>query len=174
MGRCNCRQWGDVVDVEQPGFKFERRTRRPPENELNAMLSFGYALLASDCQAALQGAGLDPAVGFLHAERSGRPALALDLMEEFRCLWVDRLVMALVRLGQVVPADFERMPTGEVRMRDAVRKLFLVEYQKRKQEEVTHPLTDQTAAWSLMPHIQARLLARCLRGEGEYVPYLAR
>lgn len=158
-----------------PGeLHFEKRSRRPPENEINAMLSFGYALLSQDCLSAAQAAGLDPAVGFLHAERSGRPALALDLMEELRALWVDRLVLAMVRLGQVKADGFERLPTGEVKMTDATRRVLLVEYQTRKQDEVTHPLTGQTAIWALMPHIQARLLARVIRGEGEYVPFLAK
>jgi CRISPR-associated protein Cas1 len=158
-----------------PGaLRFEKRSRRPPENEVNALLSFGYALLSQDCLSAAQAAGLDPAVGFLHAERPGRPALALDLMEELRALVVDRLVLAMVRLGQVKPDGFERLPTGEVRMMDATRKAFLVEYQTRKQEEVTHPVTGQTATWALMPHIQSRLFARALRGEGEYVPFLAK
>lgn len=153
-------------------MRFEQRSRRPPTNAVNAMLSFGYALLASDCGAALQATGLDPAVGYLHAERSGRPALALDLMEEFRALWVDRMVLSMVRLGQVGPGDFDALPTGEVRLKDATRKAFLVEYQKRKQDVVTHPATGQSAAWALMPHLQARLLARAIRGECEYVPFL--
>lgn len=166
----------EVFDAMLGGgeLRFEKRSRRPPENEVNALLSFGYALLATDCQAAVQAAGLDPAVGFLHGERPGRAALALDLMEEFRALWVDRLVLALVRLGQARREDFVRLPTGEVRMSDGLRKTFLVEYQKRKHEEVTHPETGQTAAWAVMPHLQARTLARALRGEGEYVPMLVK
>lgn len=155
-------------------LSFEKRSRRPPENEINALLSFGYALLSQDCLAATQVAGLDPAVGFLHAERPGRPALALDLMEELRALVVDRLVLAMVRLGQVKPSAFERLPTGEVRMTDDARKAFLVEYQTRKRDDVTHPLTGQRATWSLVPHIQARLLARAVRNEQEYVPFLAK
>lgn len=158
-----------------PGeLRFDKRTRRPPLNEINALLSFGYALLSQDCMSAAQAAGLDPAVGFLHAERPGRPALALDLMEELRALWVDRLVLAMVRLGQLKADGFERLPTGELRMTDPTRRAFLLEYQARKQDEVTHPLTNQTASWALMPHIQARLLARAIRGEGDYVPFLAK
>jgi CRISPR-associated protein Cas1 len=155
-------------------FRFEKRTRRPPENEVNALLSFGYSMLSVDCMAALHGAGLDPAVGFLHGERPGRPALALDLMEEFRAILVDRMVLAMIRLGQFKPEHFERFPTGEVRMREDARKTFLTEYQRRKQEAVTHPATGQEATWGQMPHLQARLLARAIRGEGEYVPFLAR
>ncbi|MCU0684326.1 MAG: type I-C CRISPR-associated endonuclease Cas1c [Polyangiaceae bacterium] len=153
---------------------FVKRSRRPPENEVNALLSFGYVLLGADCGAALESAGLDPAMGYLHAERSNRPALALDLMEEFRALVVDRLVMALVRLGQIKPSDFTRLPTGEVRMSDALRKLFLIEYQKRKREDVTHPALAEPTTWAVVPHIQARALARAIRGEGDYVPFLPR
>jgi CRISPR-associated protein Cas1 len=155
-------------------LRFEKRTRRPPKNEVNALLSFGYTLLTVDCLAAAQAVGLDPAVGYLHAERSGRPALALDLVEELRAIVVDRMVLAMLRLGQSKGDDFERMPTGEVRMKDGARKAFLVEYQKRKQDEVAHPQTGQQATWALMPHIQARLLARAIRGEGDYVPMLAK
>lgn len=155
-------------------MRFEKRSRRPPENPVNALLSFGYALLSQDCLSALHATGLDPAVGFLHVERPGRPALSLDLMEEFRSLVVDRLVLAMIRLGQVKSDGFEKLPTGEVKMSDATRRAFLSEYQARKQDEVTHPLTGQTATWALMPHIQARLLARAVRGEGEYVPFLAK
>ena len=155
-------------------FKFVKRSRRPPENAVNAMLSFGYGLLTADCVAALNTAGLDPAVGYLHPERSARPSLALDLMEEFRALHIDRMVLSVVRRGQVAAGDFETMPTGEVRMRDATRKALIVEYQTRKQEEVTHPATGQAGTWALMLHLQARLLARAIRGEGDYVPFLLR
>lgn len=160
--------------LESDTFQFVRRSRRPPENPINAMLSFGYALLTADCVSALNTAGLDPAVGFLHPARSARPALALDLMEELRAVWVDRMVLAMVRRAQVTPGDFESMPTGEVRMRDEARKRFLVEYQTRKREAVTHPLTQQATTWAMVPFVQARLLARALRGEGEYVPFLLR
>lgn len=166
----------EVFDAMLGGstLRFEKRSRRPPENPVNALLSFGYSLLSQDCLSALHAAGLDPAVGFLHVERPGRPALALDLMEEFRSLVVDRLVLAMLRLGQVKSDGFEKLPTGEVRMSDATRKTFLTEYQTRKQDEVTHPLTGQTGPWALMPHIQARLLVRAVRGEGDYVPFLAK
>jgi CRISPR-associated protein Cas1 len=161
-------------DGETAAFplRFERRSRRPPENELNAMLSFGYSLLSADCIAAVQAAGLDPGVGYLHAERPGRPALALDLMEELRALWVDRRVLALVRLGQIAASGFERLPTGEVRMNDATRRTFITAYQEAKQTEVTHPLTGQKMPWALVPSVQARLLARAIRGESEYVPFM--
>lgn len=161
-----------TADGAAPSFRFERRSRRPPHNELNALLSFGYSLLSADCFSAVQSAGLDPGVGFLHAERPGRPALALDLMEELRALWVDRRVLALIRLGQVAMSGFERLPTGEVRMNAETRRTFLTAYQEAKQTEITHPLTGQKIAWALVPLVQARLLARVIRGEGEYVPFL--
>ncbi len=163
---------GTEGGADEPAFRFEKRTRRPPLNELNALLSFGYALLHSDCLAAVHSAGLDPGIGFLHDERPGRPALALDLMEELRSLWVDRRVLAMIRLRQIQLDGFERFPTGEVRMNDATRRTFLKVYQEGKRDEITHPLTGQKMAWALVPHVQARLLARAIRQEGEYVPFL--
>lgn len=166
----------DIFDqmVEHPDFAFEKRTRRPPQNALNALLSFGYALLAVDCTAAAQAAALDPAIGYLHAERPGRPGLALDLMEELRAIVVDRMVLSLVHLRQVASTDFERLETGEVRLSDSARKMFLVEYQQRKRDLVSHPLATEPVPWAMVPHIQARLLARAIRGEAEYVPFLAK
>ena len=163
-----------AVDVanDEPVFRFEKRSRRPPRNEVNALLSFGYALLHSDTLAAVQAAGLDPGMGFLHEERPGRPALALDLMEELRALWVDRRVMAMIRRRQIELKGFERLPTGEVRMSDSSRKTFLQVYQEAKRVEITHPLTGQRIPWGLVPLVQARLLARAIRNEGEYVPFL--
>ena len=160
--------------LDREGFTFETRTRRPPLDPVNALLSFGYSLLSTDCLSALQGTALDPAVGFLHAERPGRPALALDLMEELRPLVVDRFVLALLRLGQLHPTDFERLATGEVRLTDAGRRTFITEYQQRKAESVAHPLVAAPVPWALVPHIQARLLARAVRGEAEYVPFLVK
>jgi len=160
--------------LEHDDLRFEKRTRRPPRNPINALLSFGYSLLSVDCTAALQAVALDPAVGFLHAERPGRPALALDLMEELRPLVVDRMVLAMLRLRQLDVKDFETLETGEVRMTDTARKKFLVEYQERKRDAVTHPLAAEPVTWATVPHIQARLLARAVRGEAEYVPFLAK
>lgn len=174
-GDGGARYFGAFDAMLGPGvLRFEKRTRRPPENEVNALLSFGYALLSTDCVSALNAAGLDPAVGFLHPERSGRPALALDLMEEMRPIMVDRMVLAMVRRAQVDAGGFERLATGEVRMTAATRKAVIVEYQQRKREEVTHPETGQEGNWGVMMHVQARMLARAIRGEAEYVPYLLR
>jgi CRISP-associated protein Cas1 len=166
----------DVFDhmIGREDMRFEKRTRRPPRNAVNALLSFGYSLLHVDCTAAAQAAALDPAVGFLHAERPGRPSLALDLMEELRPVVVDRMVIAMLRLAQTGPGDFETLDTGEVRFKDAARKAFLVEYQARKRDLVTHPLAAEPVPWALVPHIQARLLARAIRGEAEYVPFLVK
>jgi CRISPR-associated protein Cas1 len=160
--------------IGNQGFRFGKRTRRPPLDPVNTMLSFGYSLLAADCLTAAQAAGLDPAVGFLHAERPGRPALALDLMEELRPVVVDRLVVATLRLGQFDAADFETLPTGECRFTEAARKRMLVEYQERKRDMIAHPLAAEPVPWALVPLIQARLLARAVRREVEYVPFLVK
>ncbi|MDR0966959.1 MAG: type I-C CRISPR-associated endonuclease Cas1c [Myxococcales bacterium] len=159
-----------IIDREE--MRFEKRTRRPPLNPVNALLSFGYSLLAADCQSALQSANLDPSVGYLHVERPGRPALALDLMEELRTPIVDRMVVSILRLGQFKPDDFESLPTGEWRMKDAARKKFLIEYQQRKRDEVTHPLAANPIPWGMVPLLQARLMARAIREETEYIPFL--
>jgi CRISPR-associated protein Cas1 len=147
------------------------RTRRPPLDRGNAMLSFAYALLLADCAAALAGVGLDPNVGFLHADRPGKPSLALDLMEEFRPLLADRLVLALLNRRQVSPKDFQIREGGAVEMSAETRKLVVASWQERKQEIVTHPLLGRSSRVGLLPHLQARILARVIRGEmEEYVP----
>jgi CRISPR-associated protein Cas1 len=154
-------------------FAFEKRSRRPPLNNLNALLSFLYVLVTHDCASALQAVGLDPAVGFLHADRPGRASLALDLVEEFRPIWADRLVLSLINLKQIKPTGFSKTDGGAVNMDDETRKAVLVAYQKRKQEEVTHPFTGEKQTTGLLPHLQARLLARAIRGELDaYPPYV--
>ncbi len=156
-------------------FPFEKRTRRPPKNPVNALLSFAYALLAGDCVAALFGVGLDPSAGFLHVDRPGRPSLALDLMEELRPVIADRLVLALLNRSQIKKKDFEEDPTGGVRLKDKARKEFLASYQQRKVEEVQHPFLKKKIPWAIVPHVQARLLARYLRGDLEaYPPFVLR
>jgi CRISPR-associated protein Cas1 len=162
-----------LILTDKSTFIFSGRTRRPATDPVNAMLSFGYALLLNDCLAAATGAGLDGAVGFLHRDRPGRPSLALDLMEELRSVVVDRLVLSLINLGQVNERGFATRDTGAVEMTEAARKTFLVAYQKRKQEEVKHPVTGEATTWAVVPHIQARLLARVLRGDLDtYPPFL--
>jgi CRISP-associated protein Cas1 len=147
------------------------RTRRPPLDPMNALLSFIYALLLNDCAAAAAAAGLDPSVGFLHVDRPGRPGFALDLMEEFRPLLADRLALALVNRQQVKPDGFEKRDGGAVSMDEPTRKIVLAAYQQRKREEVTHPLLDQKTPVGRLPFLQARILARHLRGDlPSYVP----
>ncbi|MBJ6763507.1 type I-C CRISPR-associated endonuclease Cas1 [Myxococcaceae bacterium JPH2] len=155
------------------GFSFEGRNRRPPRDPMNALLSFGYALLLQDCAGALSGVGLDPAVGFLHEERPGRLSLALDLMEEFRAPVVDRLVFSLVNRGQLKPEDFRTEFAGAVLLRDEARKAFLVAYQTAKQAKVRHAFLEQETTWGMAPHLQALLLARTVRGELDAYPPFA-
>jgi CRISP-associated protein Cas1 len=152
------------------GLVFEGRSKHPPRDPINALLSFGYALLMRDCAAALAGVGLDPAVGFLHEDRPGRLGLALDVMEELRIPVVDRLVVSLINRGQVLRSCFEEDPSGGMKLQDAGRKLFLTAYQKAKQTEIFHPFLEQQTTWGLIPHLQARLLARTLRGDLEVYP----
>lgn len=164
-----------LVTAQKPDFHFRERTRRPPLDNLNALLSFLYSLLAHDVAAALEGVGLDPAVGFLHRDRPGRPSLALDLMEELRPLLADRLALSLVNRQQVRAKGFRTSESGAVSMDDDTRKTVLVSYQKRKQEEMQHPFLGEKASWGLLPHLQAMLLARHLRGDLEaYPPYFWR
>ncbi len=152
-------------------FRLEHRTRRPPLDPVNALISFLYSLLLQDCVAALAAAGLDPSVGYLHVDRPGRPGLALDLMEEFRALVADRLALALINRQQVKPAGFRQLEGGAVQMDDATRRTVLTAYQQRKREQVTHPLLGQKVTIGRLPFLQAKVLARHLRGDlPAYVP----
>ena len=156
-------------------FPFESRTRRPPRDRFNALISFLYALVLSDCRSALESVGLDPQLGFLHAVRPGRPALALDLLEEFRAPLADRLALTLINRGQLQSRDFDEREGGAVLLNNAGRKAVIAAYQTRKEEEITHPVLQQSVPVGLLPHLQARLLARFLRGDvAHYVPYLHR
>ncbi len=158
---------------DRPGLGFEKRQRRPPKDPVNALLSFLYAVLLNDACSALLAAGLDPAVGFLHQDRPGRPSLGLDLMEEFRAPFADRAVLALLNREQVGDSDFERDGSGAVRLKDQARRTVLVHWQERRKEVIQHPLTEEKVALGVIPHIQARVLARVLRGDApEYAPYL--
>ena len=159
-----------LVRTNRDDFTFTERSKRPPRDPINALLSFTYALLTGDCVAALEGVGLDPQVGFLHVLRPGRPALALDLMEEFRSSLADRLALTLINRGQITRADFDERTGGAWSLNETGRKTVLVAYQKRKQEEITHPTTNKTIPIALVPHVQARLLARHVRGELEHYP----
>jgi CRISP-associated protein Cas1 len=174
-GECASLYFGvlsSLITTQQEDFVFTTRTKRPPLDPANALLSFLYAILANDVRSALETTGLDPQVGFLHQLRSGRPSLALDIMEEFRAYLGDRIMLNLINLRQVTKDDFEIRESGEVRMSDAARKTVLTAYQKRKQEEITHPFLDEKMTVGLLPHIQAQLLARYLRGDiAEYPPF---
>ena len=154
-------------------FSFDERTRRPPRDPVNAMLSFAYALLARDCANALSGVGLDPFVGFLHRDRPGRVSLALDLMEEQRSIRADRFVLSLINNRVMQPKHFSFKENETCLMEDEGRKAFLAAWQERKQETLTHPYLDEKITWGLLPHVQALLLARTLRGDYEaYPPFL--
>ncbi len=157
--------FNSLMRQQRSEFKITDRNRRPPLDPANALLSFVYALLLHDCVSALAAAGLDPSVGFLHTDRPGRPSLALDLMEEFRPLAADRLVLALINRKEVQPAGFKKREGGAVEMDQATRKAVVSAYQQRKQEEVTHPLLEQKARMGLLPYLQAKLLARHIRGD---------
>jgi CRISP-associated protein Cas1 len=159
-----------MVRADKEEYAFNGRNRRPPRDKMNALLSFVYSLVLSDCVAACEGVGLDPQFGYLHALRPGRPSLALDLQEELRPILADRLVLSLVNRRQVRPRDFEERPGGAVHLDDSGRKTVLVAYQKRKQEDVGHPILDQKVPLGLVPHVQARLLARHLRGDVDLYP----
>ena len=162
-----------LITTQKDAFFFRERSRRPPLDNMNALLSFLYAILANDAASALEAVGLDPAVGFLHRDRPGRPGLALDLMEEFRAFLADRVALSLVNLRQVAAAGFRRTEAGGVEMDDATRKEVLVAYQKRKQEEITHPFLGERTTVGLLVHLQAMLLARYLRGDMDgYPPFI--
>ena len=164
-----------LIRVNDGAFSFATRSRRPPRNRTNALLSFLYALLREECVGALEGVGLDPQVGFLHALRPGRPALALDLMEELRAIVADRLAITLINRRQVQADDFEELPGGAVNLTEQGRRTVLSAYQERKKRDVSHRLLRENAPLGLIPHLQARLLARHLRGDlNQYPPYVAR
>lgn len=160
-----------LLKQQRDDFAFTTRNRRPPRDRINCLLSFLYALIRHDCLAALTTAGLDPFVGFLHADRANRPSLALDLMEEFRPWLADRLAITLVNRKQVGPEHFREREGGAVEFTEAGRKLVIQSYQIRKQETLQHPLLDQQLRVGQLPFIQARILARYLRGDiTDYVP----
>lgn len=164
-----------MVRTNREVFTFERRSRRPPLNPINALLSFVYTLLTNECISACESVGLDPQIGFLHAIRPGRPALALDLMEELRPYLADRLVLTLINRGQLRGKDFTERPGGSVYLSEAGRKTVLAAYQKRKQETINHPIVETQVPLGLLVHTQARLMARHLRGDlSNYEPFILR
>ncbi len=156
-------------------FSMDGRTRRPPRDRFNALLSFLYSMLMNDCRSALEAVGLDPQLGFLHTVRPGRAALALDLMEEFRAIFADRLALTLINRGQINANDFTEREGGAVLLEGDARRTVVVAYQERKQEEVMHPLLETKVPIGLLPLLQARFMARTLRGDMEgYLPFLYR
>lgn len=164
-----------LIREDRQAFAMTGRSRRPPLDRLNALLSFAYTLLLSDCVAGIEGVGLDPQIGYLHALRPGRPALALDIIEELRPVIADRLVLSLINRRQIQRGDFVERPGGSISLTDEGRRTFLVAYQQRKQDEVQHRLIGKKMPFGLIPHVQARLLARHLRGDLEaYPPFLYR
>jgi CRISPR-associated protein Cas1 len=164
-----------LITSQKEEFQFHERSRRPPLDKVNCLLSFLYTLLMHDIRGALESVGLDPAVGFLHRDRPGRSSLALDLMEEFRPVLADRLALSLVNLGVAKKSGFRQTETGGVVMDDDTRKALLVAYQKRKQEEINHPFLGEKIEIGLLPFAQALLLARHVRGDLDgYPPFIWR
>lgn len=162
-----------MILQQKEDFYFHGRSRRPPLDNVNAMLSFAYTLLANDMTAALEGVGLDAYVGFLHRDRPGRVSLALDVMEELRGVYADRFVLSLINKKVVNKNDFYKKENGAVLMTDEARKKFLSAWQNKKQEKITHPYIGEKISWGLVPHVQALLLARYLRDDlDEYPPFL--
>ncbi len=162
-----------LVVSQKDQFSFNERNRRPPLDNVNCLLSFIYTLIMHDVRSALESVGLDPAVGFLHRDRPGRPGLALDIMEEFRPFIADRLVLSLINLRQVQGKGFQKSDSGAVTMTDETRKTVLVAYQERKQEEIYHPFIEEKVTIGILFHIQALLLARFMRGDLDgYPPFL--
>jgi CRISPR-associated protein Cas1 len=159
-----------LIRVDDPAFAFGGRSRRPPLDRMNALLSFLYAMLGHECRSALEAHGLDPQVGFLHADRPGRAGLALDLMEELRPVLADRLALSLVNRRQTAADDFVIEQAGGVRLTDDARKRVLVAWQERKRDELRHPFLGEAAPLGLVPQLQAQLLARHLRGELDGYP----
>ncbi len=159
-----------LILCQKEHFFLRNRNRRPPLDNTNALLSFLYALLASDIAAACEAVGLDPQMGFLHSDRAGRPSLALDLMEEFRAVVADRLALSLINRQQVTGRGFIARESGAVQMSDDTRKVVLIAYQKRKAEEIVHPFLNEKMTLGLVFHVQARLMARWLRGDLDAYP----
>jgi CRISPR-associated protein Cas1 len=164
------RVFGQLILHQKEDFPFRERNRRPPRDNLNALLSFFYTLLTYEAASALETVGLDPQVGFLHADRPGRPSLALDLMEELRPVFADRLALTLVNRKQIKGSGFVQKESGGVLMDDDTRKKVITAWQERKQDEIVHPYLKERIPLGLIPHIQATLLARHLRGDLDAYP----
>ncbi len=162
-----------MILQQKEDFYFNRRSRRPPLDNVNAMLSFAYTLLANDMTSALESVGLDAYVGFLHRDRPGRVSLALDVIEELRGVYADKFVLSLINKRVINKGDFFQKENGAVIMTDEARKKFITAWQNKKQEKITHPYLGEKISWGLVPHAQALLLARYLRDDlDEYPPFL--
>lgn len=163
----------DMILNQKDDFFFHGRNRRPPLDNVNAMLSFCYTLLTNDCANALESVGLDAYVGFMHTDKPGRKSMALDLMEELRAPFVDRFVLTLINQRQVTAKDFVKREDGAVQFKEEARKRLLTAWQEKKQTQITHPYLKEKIEWGLVPYVQALLLARCIRGDlEEYPPFL--
>lgn len=163
----------ELILQQKDYFKFVGRNRRPPKDNVNALLSFAYTLLANMVGSALETVGLDPYVGFLHRDRPGRISLALDLMEELRSVYADRFVLTLINKKIVNHKGFIQQEDGAIIMTDATKKAFLDAWQEKKKEMITHPFLDEKIEWGMVPHVQALLLARTIRGDLDtYPPFL--
>lgn len=163
----------ELILSQKADFIFDGRNRRPPQDNVNAMLSFAYSLLANDCAAALEANGLDAFVGFLHRDRPGRKSLALDLEEELRAPFADRLVLTLINNRTIQDKHFDRQEGGAVLLNDTGRKIFLKHWQEKKRDEITHPFLKEKMPWGVVPHVQSLLLARYIRGDLDaYPPFL--
>jgi CRISPR-associated protein Cas1 len=160
----------NLIISDDPFFTFKGRSKRPPLDAVNALLSFLYSLLTHDLRSACESCGLDPQVGFLHRDRPGRPSLALDLIEEFRPIMADRLALSLINRRQLGKRDFEVATSGAVTLKDESRKVVLQAYQERKQTEIHHAFLDERTTIGLLPHLQVRLLARYLREDLDGYP----
>lgn len=170
---CYFHIFDDLILQQKDDFYFHGRNKRPPLDNVNALLSFVYTLLAKDVTSALESVGLDPYIGFLHSDLPGRTSLALDIMEELRSILADRFVLSLINMNIVNTNGFIKTDSGAVRMDDITRKAILSSWQKKKQEMIKHPFLDQKIEWGLIPYVQALLLARTIRGDlKEYPPFL--
>jgi CRISPR-associated protein Cas1 len=166
-------KFDNLIVNQKDSFKFDERVRRPPTDYVNALLSFVYTLLAHECSSALETVGLDPQVGYLHTDRSGRKSLALDMMEELRAYLADRMVLTLINKKQISENGFTQFENGAVLMKDETRKEVLVSWQNRKTEEIVHPFLKEKIQIGLIPYVQSMLLARNIRGDlDDYPPFL--
>ena len=167
---CYFSVFDELILQQKEEFIFKGRTRRPPLDNVNALLSFCYSLLTSMCCSALETVGLDPYAGFMHTDRPGRASLALDLMEELRPIMADRFVLTLINKKLITDDGFQEKENGAILMDDETRRTVLKLWQERKKEMITHPFIDEKIEWGLIPHVQAMLLARFVRGDVEEYP----